>query len=113
MKNHENPWKTNLEPCKTIKTALKPWKTNLEPRKTMKTYQEPWKTNLEQWKTMKTDLEPWKTKPWSTKRYVTNMHGAFKKVFIFRHSHGSNNMGPLRKCSFFVTPTGPTDLLDV
>ena len=40
MKNHEKPWKTNLEPWKTMKTHLEPWQPNLEP-----------------WKTMKTDLE--------------------------------------------------------
>ena len=40
MRNHEKPWKTNLESWKTMKTDLEPWQPNLEP-----------------WKTMKTDLE--------------------------------------------------------
>ena len=52
-KNHEKPWRTNLEPWKTMKTDLEPWKTNQEP---WKTNQEPWKTNLE-------PLKPWKPNP--------------------------------------------------
>ena len=57
MINHEKPWKTNLEPWKTMKKHEKPWKTNLVPWKTMKTDLEPWQPNLEPWKTMKTNLE--------------------------------------------------------
>ena len=54
--------------CWRLKTDLELWKTNLEPWKTMKTALEPWKqtcnhdkTILEPWKTMKNILEPWKT----------------------------------------------------
>ena len=44
-----------------VHSGEKPWKTNLEPWKTMETNQKPWKTMKLPWKTMETNQKPWKT----------------------------------------------------
>ena len=70
-KNHENqpkpekPWKTNLEPWKTMKNQPETMKTI----KTMKTDQKNQPGTI---KTMKTNLEPWKTKPGTSKNHETD-----------------------------------------
>ena len=42
-----------------VHSGEKPWKTNLEPWKTMETNQKPWKTMKLPWKTMETNWKWW------------------------------------------------------
>ena len=107
MKNHEKPWKTNLEPWKTMKNHEKPWKT-------MKKHEKPWETNLEPWKNhekpWKTKLEPWK--PWKT---MKNQPGTMKNhdtawesahFSLLMRGHNWPSWHRMRKCTFFVSYAG-------
>ena len=84
MRNHEKPWKTNLEPWETMKNHENPWRTMKNQPRTMKIHEEPWKTNLEPWKTMKNHDTAWESddfssvtrghnwKPWKTMKNHEN-----------------------------------------
>ena len=52
----ERPWKTNLEPWKTMETKLKTMKNHENTLKTMETNQKPWKP----WNYLKNPWKPWK-----------------------------------------------------